>query len=557
MKKYIISFIFIIIGLVFLYVYMPSLFISQAIEDETRDIYVKTIWEDEDSSLKPKSIRINILNGETIVTHYDLDVENEDNHTFTDLKKLDTNGELITYKVSEEEINDGDLERYVPEYSGDMDSGFTIMNHTNRNDRNLPGHHDLTVKKTVEGTTSDKNYEYDLNVKISKNNYNLSTNEEFSYTVFDINDNVKSNGSFSNGKTNILLKNGEYFVIYNIPEDYHYEVIELKSFLNEMTTTIMLNGEVYSYDGREISNFLNFNDYIEFINTNDLYELSVKKFVHGDDEDYNREFDFSIHFYEGEYSTSIASKDDINYTIFDGDNAIYNGILTNGSMTFKLKDSYTIRFYGVPNLWHYEIKELNAQGFITTINSEFDSDRLIEGQILDNETIEYSNTRLKSNDLTIEKTVRGNLGDMDKEFNFSILLEENSYYSSGEDIADFNYTVFDIDGNPIYEDVLQKGEGTISLKHGQKVTIYNIYENLEYAVYEKNANDYDKSIKVNGIDRLYATGLCDEDVSIEFINTKDDAVVTGVIYDIRPYIVLVVISGLGYALFKALKKHEK
>ena len=104
-------------------------------------------------------------------------------------------------------------------------------------------------------------------------------------------------------------------------------------------------------------------------------------------------------------------------------------------------------------------------------------------------TVKVKNDRIVGN-LAVQKTVAGNAGDTGREWEFTIELKNaNRTALSG----DFHY-----EGESIVTDVTppqggkltlgNDGKATISLKHGQKITIKGIPANVTYTVTETEAN---------------------------------------------------------------------
>ena len=105
-------------------------------------------------------------------------------------------------------------------------------------------------------------------------------------------------------------------------------------------------------------------------------------------------------------------------------------------------------------------------------------------------TVKVKNDPIVGN-LTVQKTVAGNAGDTDREWEFTIELKNADAPLSG----DFHYEGGSIvtgittpkDGKLTFDD---DGKATISLKHGQKITIEGIPANATYTVTEDEADGY-------------------------------------------------------------------
>lgn len=131
-------------------------------------------------------------------------------------------------------------------------------------------------------------------------------------------------------------------------------------------------------------------------------------------------------------------------------------------------------------------------------------------------TVKVKNDRIVGN-LAVQKTVAGNAGETDREWNFTIELKNAGAPLRGE----FSYKGESIvtgittpkDGKLTFDD---DGKATIRLKHGQKITIEGIPANVTYTVTETEANDY-----IITFDGDKGTILANNTATAAFTNTKD------------------------------------
>lgn len=105
-------------------------------------------------------------------------------------------------------------------------------------------------------------------------------------------------------------------------------------------------------------------------------------------------------------------------------------------------------------------------------------------------TVKVKNDRIVGN-LAVQKTVAGNAGDKGREWKFTIELRNagaplsgNFYYEVGSIVTGVDQPK---DGTLTFN---SDGKATISLKHGQKITIEGIPANVTYTVTEDKADDY-------------------------------------------------------------------
>ena len=99
--------------------------------EDVVSVTVTKNWNDSDNvnGRRPTSIKLQVKNGENVVSEQEVSAKNNWAYTFTDLPKYDDNGKEIEYTVAEAEVNSGDLKFYTNDsVSGDIISGYTITN---------------------------------------------------------------------------------------------------------------------------------------------------------------------------------------------------------------------------------------------------------------------------------------------------------------------------------------------------------------------------------------------------------------------------------------------
>ena len=107
------------------------------------------VWNDDDNvnERRPSSIKLQVKNGENVVSEQVVTEDDNWTYTFTDLPKYDDNGKEIVYTISEVEVNTGDLKFYTNDgVSGDMTSGYIVTNTFTVPDEKI----ELTVNKVWE-----------------------------------------------------------------------------------------------------------------------------------------------------------------------------------------------------------------------------------------------------------------------------------------------------------------------------------------------------------------------------------------------------------------------
>lgn len=147
----------------------------------------------------------------------------------------------------------------------------------------------------------------------------------------------------------------------------------------------------------------------------------------------------------------------------------------------------------------------------------------------------------KVNDLTLTKTVKGSFGDLNETFTFTITLSPESGKSYGGAMITVSDTtnaqngkVWAIDGNA----------KTITLKHGQTVTISNLPVDVKYTITENGAGQEGWIYETTGEVKNEAQINADKNeviITNEHVGTPD----MGVVLDNAPYIAMLAIVAIG------------
>lgn len=184
---------------------------------------------------------------------------------------------------------------------------------------------------------------------------------------------------------------------------------------------------------------------------------------------------------------------------------------------------------------------------------------------------EWDTTETKTNsfihtyqtkDLTLDKVVAGNMGN--KNANFEFKIQVNSTDSSASKTYKIKYGV---NG----EKTVTSGEQgtTIELKHGQTATIYGLSANDTYTITETSyANDgyttaytvdvaKAKSAPENATKDNTASGtMGSAEKNVVFYNTRDAVSPTGIVMNVAPYVLLVVVAAAGCFVFLRKRRED-
>ena len=258
--------------------------------------------------------------------------------------------------------------------------------------------------------------------------------------------------------------------------------------------------------------------------------LTVTKEVAGTHGDKDKEFHFTVTLDDKTISGKFGDMD-----------------FTDGVATFTLKHGQSATATGLPAGIGYTVKETeaNQNGYVTTSTAD-------KGTVSENGNAEirFTNTKSITGNLKVTKEVAGTHGDKEKEFHFTVTLDDKTI--SGK-FGDMDFT---------------DGVATFTLKHGQSATATGLPAGIGYTVKETEANQ-DGYVTTSTADK--GTVPENGNVEIKFINHKEvtsekpstpdksdtlDSPKTGDRTNIELYISLYAMSGLLIAILTVLKKKK-
>lgn len=155
-------------------------------------------------------------------------------------------------------------------------------------------------------------------------------------------------------------------------------------------------------------------------------------------------------------------------------------------------------------------------------------------------------------DFIIKKTVTGNQGNKNKEFDFTVTIDGDDTDKAGKE--KYKAVKTPKTGDPIIMHITDEEAATFTLMDGETLHIYGLSENDEYTVTEADysTEGYTTSVKdKNAKGKLEADG-----VVVEFINDKNVGPATGVAMTFAPYVLLVAAAGGLGAVVLGKKKRE-
>ena len=172
-----------------------------------------------------------------------------------------------------------------------------------------------------------------------------------------------------------------------------------------------------------------------------------------------------------------------------------------------------------------------------------------EGKDLgDNPEVKVTITNYPLPGLTVSKTVNGNMGDRNREFDFTVQAQN----SKGQQVS--------VDGT--YEGILVQN-GRFKLKHGQSLVIPELPYGVTCTVTESIPEEegYTTTVKVNNGGEMNSKTVTVENMDtaavIDFTNTKTLNVPTGIFTDNLPYLMMLAMAAIGLTGFGRSRKRVK
>lgn len=282
------------------------------------------------------------------------------------------------------------------------------------------------------------------------------------------------------------------------------------------------------------------------------------------------DFTFTVTDGTGDADTQIVDEDDVTPGVQITANNYATGTATQST---KVDIDFNVGAFTVPGEYTYILNEVDPQipGMsydsnaytleVTVVNANADDPDgtyKILGATLTKtgegsaKTDTITNT-YSTYDLTLDKVVTGNFGDKTQDFTFTVSFTTNNEnatsFMNGTNVVNF------VDGSAPVE---------VTLKDGENVKFSGLPADVTYTIVEKEATDYTTTIAgtgVNSSDDKTANGDVKvdgsaQDVTVTYTNSRDTTAPTGIMMDIAPYAVLVVIAAAGCFIFLR-KRHAK
>lgn len=200
-----------------------------------------------------------------------------------------------------------------------------------------------------------------------------------------------------------------------------------------------------------------------------------------------------------------------------------SGFTRDPSVTDKAK--YVYRLEGLSPNTTYSVAEKNAEleAYDLTSSKANETGTIAKDTT---KTASFTNSYTPSDrNLTINKTVSGNMGEKDRAFTFTLELskDQTAYTETIKDSQDNSYTAV----NGVY---------SFELKHGESVTFIIPY-GCEYEIEENTPEDYTMTATEGSL-----SGTITEDTEVTVNNDRTIASPTGIFRNIFPFIMMVVVA---------------
>lgn len=200
-------------------------------------------------------------------------------------------------------------------------------------------------------------------------------------------------------------------------------------------------------------------------------------------------------------------------------NGLYGDLeFHNGVAQFTLKDGETKKAINLPAGAYYVVKEQSTLGY--RIGETNTSGSV---PVADDILVTFTNTKLP--DLTLSKTVTGEMGDLTKAFRFEIHSKDKE---GNPLVGTYTGSHIDASGQTTPQTVtFTNGIAEVQLKHGESFTIKDLPYGVKYTVVE-NAEDHAGYLtSYNGQAALAETTL-DHDQEVMVVNNKEYVPDTGI-----------------------------
>ncbi|HUM84079.1 MAG TPA: QVPTGV class sortase B protein-sorting domain-containing protein [Lachnospiraceae bacterium] len=259
----------------------------------------------------------------------------------------------------------------------------------------------------------------------------------------------------------------------------------------------------------------------------------------------------------------------------DGDvivNTVKTDTTLKGAQTYNTGAfTFDATKYTQPGVYHYTVTEVAGQNGHINYSSETKNlyvyvrrnattnEIEVYGAALANEKkdaktdtftnlYEYNHDTNEFKDLTVTKSVTGAQGDQSKYFEFSLTVNSIDKRAAYVVVLPDKSTATLTAGTPY----------TFKLKSGETLTVKNLAQNDTYKVDETAVANYKTTATINGAAyTLKETAtMTDAANAVVVTNNRDAATPTGIIMNVAPYVLMILIAAVAGVVFFRRKKRE-
>lgn len=316
---------------------------------------------------------------------------------------------------------------------------------------------------------------------------------------------------------------------------------------------------------------------------NKLTKISVSDVINTDGKTYAPNTELTISVTEGEGGT-FADKEGSTATALAG----VDGGLTGTTITFTTdeeagpKTSYTQTgdlvvndgVFETAGIYHYVVTQTEPENkiegmtyseetydvYLYVMNTTDLSDLYVgyavsvkRGETAQKADLVFTNNYDQGNtalhDLVLYKLVTGDAANMKDKFQFTVKIDGDAGEKYYVERGTYDNNTFTSNGTTM---TLVSGESaTIELGNKDALKVYSLDGTESYTIEEIGDNSNGYTLKINDVadNDGVTTGTISADATVKYENTKNASTPTGVILNVAPYALMVVIAVAGVAVF--------
>lgn len=175
----------------------------------------------------------------------------------------------------------------------------------------------------------------------------------------------------------------------------------------------------------------------------------------------------------------------------------------------------------------------------------------------DSFTNDYDSNGAALHDLVVYKVVSGNAANMSATFTFDVTIAGETGEKYYVEIGKYENGTFT--ATPSSTQILTSGiAGEFTLGNGDAIKVYGLDSNDTYTVEELEDNTNGYTLEINGTadsDGI-TTGTISSDETIKYENAKNASTPTGIVMNVAPYVLLVVVAAAGCFVFLRKRRED-